>query len=59
MANKLSAEDQARVDSVITRGVNSIERRPFRGWLLLGVILVVLTVLSVVSYFIAWSHGVV
>lgn len=59
MANKLSAEDQARVDSVITRGVNSIERRPFRGWLLLGVILVALTVLSVVSYFIAWSHGVV
>jgi len=59
MANKLSAEDQARVDSVITRGVNSIERRPFRGWLLLGVILVVLTALSLVSYFIAWSHGVV
>ena len=59
MVNKLSAEDQARVDSVITRGVNSVERRPFRGWMLLGIILVVLTGLSLVSYFIAWSHGVV
>ena len=59
MANKLSPEDQARVDSVTSRGVYSVERAPFRVWLLLGVILLVLTGLSIFSYIIAWLHGVV
>ncbi len=59
MANKLSPEDQARVDSVTSRGVNSVEREPFRVWLLLGVILLVLTGLSIFSYIVAWLHGVV
>lgn len=59
MANKLSPEDQARVDSVTSSGVNSVERAPFRVWLLLGVILLVLTGLSIFSYIIAWLHGVV
>lgn len=56
---KLSPEDQARVDAVVHRGVNSVERKPFRPWLLLGVILVALTLLSGISYFIAWTQGVV
>ncbi len=59
MASKLSPEDQARVDDFISRGVNSVERGPFRVWLLLGVILLVLTGLSIFSYAIAWLHGVV
>lgn len=59
MTSKLSPEDQARVDAVIARGVNSTERQPFRVWLLFGVILVVLTVLSFFSYLLAWLHGVV
>lgn len=59
MASKLSPEDQARVDSVITRGVNSVERKPFRVWVLLGVILLVLTLLSLFSFLLAWMHGVV
>ena len=59
MTTKLSPEDQARVDKVIHRGVNSVERKPFRPFLLLGVILVVLTLMSVLSYLIAWYHGVV
>lgn len=59
MASKLSAEDQARVDAVISRGVYSVERKPFRVWLLLSVILAVLTVLSLFSYLLAWQHGVV
>lgn len=59
MTTKLSAEDQARVDRVISRGVNSVERRPFRGWLLLGIILVVLTGLSIFSWVLARMHGVV
>jgi hypothetical protein len=59
MVSKLSPEDQARVDQVTSRGVNSIERAPFRVWLLLGIILLVLTGLSVFSYIIALLHGVV
>lgn len=59
MTSKLSSEDQARVDAVISRGVNSVERKPFRVWVLLGVILLVLTLLSFFSYGLAWMHGVV
>lgn len=59
MTNKLTPEDQARVDKVIHRGVNSVERKPFRPFLLLGVILLVLTLMSGLSYLIAWYHGVI
>ncbi|MGD8176077.1 DUF3094 family protein [Marinimicrobium sp. ARAG 43.8] len=56
---RLYPEDQARVDEVTRRGVNSVERKPFRVWILLGVILGVLTLLSVVSFVIARIEGVV
>lgn len=59
MTTQLSQEDQARVDRVVSRGVNSVERAPFRVWLLLGIILMVLTGLSIFSYLLAWFHGVV
>lgn len=59
MASKLSPEDQARVDSVISSGVNDVERKPFRPGLLLAIILVVLTLLSGISYFLAWQQGAV
>ncbi len=59
MSTKLSPEDQARVDAVINTGVNDVERKPFRPWLLLGIILLVLTVLSGISYFLAWQQGAV
>lgn len=59
MATQLSPEDQARVDSVISSGVNDVERKPFRPWLLLAIILMVLTALSGISYFLAWQQGVV
>ena len=57
--SKLTPEDQARVDSYLNRPNHQIERQPFRPWLLLAVIVAVLTVLSVMSYGIAWWHGVV
>lgn len=47
------------MDSVTGSGVNAVERKPFRPWLLLVVIVLVLTLLSGLSYFIAWSEGVV
>lgn len=59
MSTSLSPEDQCRVNKVICHGVNRVERKPFRGWVLLAVILLVLTLLSVFSYGIAVFHGVV
>ena len=59
MSSRLSPEDQAKVDSVIHSGCNDTERSPFRPWLLLGIILVVLTLLSLVSYYLAWQQGAV
>ncbi len=55
----LSEEDQARVDSYLNRPIHQIERKPFRPWLLLGVIVLVMILLSVFSYGIAWWHGVI
>ncbi|GAA6153784.1 DUF3094 family protein [Pseudoteredinibacter isoporae] len=56
---KLSPEDQAKVDRFVSTGVNSIERKPFRPWYLLGVVVLLLTVLSGVSYWIAIDAGLV
>ncbi|WP_250461528.1 DUF3094 family protein [Microbulbifer litoralis] len=58
-AKKLSDEDQARVESYLHSGVNDVERKPFRPWLLLAVIVGVLTLLSLVSVLIARTKGVV
>ncbi|BBM00912.1 DUF3094 family protein [Microbulbifer sp. GL-2] len=56
---KLSEEDQARVDHYLQSGVNKVERKPFRPWLLLLVVVVALTMLSLVSVYIAKTKGVV
>ena len=36
--NKLSKEDQDRVDNYLESGFNSVERKPFRPWRLVAVI---------------------
>lgn len=56
---RLYPEDQQKVDRFVRRGVNSVERKPFRGWLLLAVIVGVLSLLSGLSYLIASAQGVV
>ena len=56
---KLSDEDQARVDKYLRSGANKVERKPFRPLLLLLVIVGVLTLLSLLSIFIARTKGVV
>ena len=38
---KLSTEDQARVDSVTTSGIHSVERKPFKPLRLLVMLVVV------------------
>ena len=56
--NKLYPEDQARVDGFIERGVNSVERKPFRPLRLLLILIAVVTSLSILSQFLARWAGV-
>ena len=56
---KLSPEDQARVDHVLNDRVNSVTRKPFRPWFMMGFLVVVLLAFGGLSYWIAWSEGVV
>jgi len=57
--NQLNPEDQARVEEYLNRPNHRIDRKPFRPWLLLGVIVLVLTGLSLFSYLLAYLHGVI
>ena len=56
--NRLHPEDQARVDEFIKRGVNSVERKPFRPMRLLLLLIVVVMGLSIFSQFLARWAGV-
>jgi hypothetical protein len=56
--NRLHPEDQARVDGFLSRGVNSVRRKPFRPFLLLLILLGVVTSLSLLSLFLARTAGV-
>ncbi|MEP0201264.1 MAG: DUF3094 family protein [Halioglobus sp.] len=53
---RLYPEDQAKVDEFVSRGVNSVERKPFRPIRLLFLLIAVVTLLSVFSQLLAdWS----
>lgn len=54
---ELRPEDQARVDAFLKRGVNSVERKPFRPLLLLIVLMVVVMGLSLFSRWLAHWAG--
>lgn len=54
---ELRPEDQARVDAFLKRGVNSVERKPFRPLLLLIVLIAVVTGLSLFSRWLAHWAG--
>lgn len=56
---ELYPEDQAKVDQYLKSNVNDVERKPFRPMLLLAIIFLVLGGLTLASYLIALSHGVV
>ena len=56
--NRLNPEDQARVDEFIKRGVNSVERKPFRPMRLLLILIVIVTGLSIFSQLIARWAGI-
>ena len=57
-SNKLHPEDQKKVDEFITRGVNSVPRKPFRPLRLLLMLIVVVMGLSIFSQFLARWAGV-
>lgn len=55
---KLSDEDMRRVAEYLNSPVNRVERAPFRPWALLLVLTVVVTLITTVSLWYAWSRGV-
>ena len=55
---QLKPEDQARVDAFLARGVNSVERKPFKPILLLIMLVVVVAGLSLLSQLLARWAGV-
>jgi hypothetical protein len=55
---RLKPEDQAKVDEFLQKGVNSVERKPFKPIRLLILLLVVVTTLSVLSQLLAKWAGV-
>lgn len=55
--NKLSKEDQDRVDKYLNSGFNTTERKPFYGLRLLGGIWIVVAALGWVSWYIGKEAG--
>ena len=51
---RLKPEDQARVDGFLERGVNAVERKPFRPGLLIILLIVVVMGFSALSQGIAY-----
>jgi hypothetical protein len=56
--NQLRPEDQAKVDEFISRGINSVERKPFRPMRLLIMLIAVVMGLSILSQFLARWAGI-
>ncbi len=49
MPSRLNPDDQKRVDQYLSAPQHQVERRPFRPWLLLGLILVTVIGLGLLS----------
>jgi hypothetical protein len=56
--NKLYPEDQAKVDQFLAQGVNSVERKPFRPFRLMIILIIIVTGLSLFSIELAQVAGV-
>lgn len=55
---RLYPEDQAKVDEFLKRGVNSVERKPFRPLFLILLLIGTVTLLSLLSQGLAMWAGV-
>ncbi|AYF46784.1 DUF3094 family protein [Pseudomonas sp. O64] len=49
MTSRLNPDDQQHVEEYLQLSQNQVERKPFRPWLLLGVVLVVVIGLGLLS----------
>ena len=56
--NSLYPEDQKKVDDFISRGINSVQRKPFRPMRLMLLLILVVTALTILSKFLARWAGV-
>jgi len=56
--NSLYPEDQKKVDEFISKGVNSVERKPFKPVRMMILLILVVTGLSILSQFLARFAGV-
>ena len=56
--NSLYPEDQKKVDDFVSRGINSVERKPFRPMRLVLMLIFVVTMLSIFSQSLARWAGV-
>ncbi|MFT4613383.1 MAG: hypothetical protein ACI9NT_000521 [Bacteroidia bacterium] len=56
--NSLYPEDQKRVDEFVSRGINSVQRKPFRPGRLLLILIGVVWLLVMVSQFLARFAGI-
>lgn len=56
--NSLYPEDQKKVDEFVSRGVNSVERKPFRPGRLLVLLVAIVMGLSLFSQFLARWAGI-
>ncbi len=57
-SNKLYPEDQKKVDEFTSRGINAVERKPFRPMRLLIMLIAVVMGLSLLSQFLAHWAGI-
>ena len=57
-SQKLSQADQAKVDAFLERGVNSVERKPFRPLFLIFLLMAVVAGFSLLSQGIAQWAGI-
>lgn len=53
MPSRLKPEDQKRVDQYLSAPQHQVERRPFRPWLLLALVLAVVIALGLLSRFLS------
>ena len=56
--SRLYPEDQAKVDEFVSRGVNSVERKPFKPFRLLFILMAIVIFLSVFSQLLASWAGI-
>ena len=57
-SNSLYPEDQKKVDEFVNRGINAVQRKPFRPLRLMIMLIIVVTALSFLSQFLARWAGV-